>query len=112
MSSDKLEAFPIRFTGKNYSAWEFQFKLFVKGKELWGHIDGSVFGSNDIYKFITLLPKDYCLIPGKCTKNLFAIFCGGPKYLYKFMMLLPKDYDLIPNNNAMKLVCCVPFLLY
>ena len=23
-------------------AWEFQFKLFVKGKELWGHIDGSV----------------------------------------------------------------------
>ena len=42
MSSDKLESFPIRFTGKNYSAWEFQFKLFVKGKELWGHIDGSV----------------------------------------------------------------------
>ena len=23
-------------------AWEFQFKLFVKGKELWGHFDGSV----------------------------------------------------------------------
>ena len=42
MLSDKLESFPIRFTGKNYSAWEFQFKLFVKGKELWGHIDGSV----------------------------------------------------------------------
>ena len=42
MSSDKLESFPIRFTGKNFSAWEFQFKLFVKGKELWGHIDGSV----------------------------------------------------------------------
>ena len=41
MSSDKLESFPIRFTGKNYYAWEFQFKLFVKGKELWGHIDGS-----------------------------------------------------------------------
>ncbi|KAL6347272.1 hypothetical protein AAG906_013708 [Vitis piasezkii] len=34
MSSDKLESFPIRFTGKNYCAWEFQFKLF-------GHIDGS-----------------------------------------------------------------------
>ena len=42
MSSDKLESFPIRFTYKNYSAWEFQFKLFVKGKELCGHIDGSV----------------------------------------------------------------------
>ncbi|RVX06706.1 hypothetical protein CK203_029495 [Vitis vinifera] len=41
MSSNKLESFPIRFTGKNYCTWEFQFKLFVKGKELWGHIDGS-----------------------------------------------------------------------
>ena len=41
MSSDKLESFPIRFTGKNYCAWEFQFKLFVKGKEVWGHINGS-----------------------------------------------------------------------
>ena len=41
MSSDKLESFPIRFTGKNYCAWEFQFKLFVKEKKLWGHIDGS-----------------------------------------------------------------------
>ncbi|XP_059309503.1 uncharacterized protein LOC132060497 [Lycium ferocissimum] len=26
---------------KNYSSWEFQFQLFVTGKELWGHIDGS-----------------------------------------------------------------------
>jgi hypothetical protein len=26
---------------KNYVVWEFQFKLFVMGKELWGHIDGS-----------------------------------------------------------------------
>ncbi|KAJ0094213.1 hypothetical protein Patl1_16594 [Pistacia atlantica] len=41
MSSDKLESFHIRFTGKNYSTCEFQFKLFVKGKELWSHIDGS-----------------------------------------------------------------------
>ena len=44
MPSDKLESFPIQFTGKKYSIWEFQFKLFVKGKELWGHIDGSVPG--------------------------------------------------------------------
>lgn len=41
MSSDRLDSFHIRFNGKNYSAWEFQFQLFVKGKELWGHIDGS-----------------------------------------------------------------------
>lgn len=41
MSSDKLDSFLIRLNGKNYSAWEFQFQLFVKGKELWGHLDGS-----------------------------------------------------------------------
>ena len=39
-------------------------------------------------------------------------FSDGPKYLYKFIALLPKDYYLIPSNNAMKLVCCVPYLLY
>ncbi|PHU06422.1 1-aminocyclopropane-1-carboxylate oxidase -like protein 3 [Capsicum chinense] len=31
----------VRFTGKNFSSWEFQFQLFVTGKELWGHIDGA-----------------------------------------------------------------------
>ncbi|KAH0648567.1 hypothetical protein KY285_033815 [Solanum tuberosum] len=47
LGSNKLnDTFPIwleivRFTGKNYSSWEFQFQLFVTGKELWGHIDGS-----------------------------------------------------------------------
>ncbi|KAH0642458.1 hypothetical protein KY290_035283 [Solanum tuberosum] len=34
-------SFHVRFTGKKYSAWEFQFQIFVTGKELWGHIDGS-----------------------------------------------------------------------
>jgi len=41
MSYDKVDSFHIWFTGKNYYAWKFQFKLFVKGKELWGHINGS-----------------------------------------------------------------------
>jgi len=41
MASYQFESFHVRFTGKNYSAWEFQFQLFVTGKELWGHIDGS-----------------------------------------------------------------------
>ena len=41
MFSDKSDAFLIRFNGKNYSAWEFDFKVFVKGKDLWGHVDGS-----------------------------------------------------------------------
>ncbi|KAF3457540.1 hypothetical protein FNV43_RR02198 [Rhamnella rubrinervis] len=41
MSSKKYENFLIRFNGKNYSAWAFHFEIFVKGRDLWGHIDGS-----------------------------------------------------------------------
>ncbi|KAG6470074.1 hypothetical protein ZIOFF_071126 [Zingiber officinale] len=36
------ETLAIKFTGKNYATWEFQFRMFLKGKELWGHIDGSL----------------------------------------------------------------------
>ncbi|XP_034706986.1 uncharacterized protein LOC117930430 [Vitis riparia] len=31
----------VKFTGINYSTWAFQFELFLKGKDLWGHIDGT-----------------------------------------------------------------------
>lgn len=31
----------VKFTGQNYSTWAFQFELFLKGKDLWGHIDGT-----------------------------------------------------------------------
>ena len=41
MSLERFEHFFVRFNGKNYFAWAFQFQIFVKGKELWGHIDGT-----------------------------------------------------------------------
>ena len=41
MSLERSEHFLVRFNGKNYSSWAFQFQIFVKGKELWGHIDGT-----------------------------------------------------------------------
>jgi hypothetical protein len=31
----------VKFTGTNYSTWAFQFELFLEGKALWGHIDGT-----------------------------------------------------------------------
>ncbi|CAA0824478.1 Unknown protein [Striga hermonthica] len=31
----------FKFTGNNYGAWEFQFRMFLEGKELWNHIDGT-----------------------------------------------------------------------
>jgi transposase InsO family protein len=39
MSIEKHEVFMVRLNGKNYSAWEFQFSLYVQGKDLWGHVD-------------------------------------------------------------------------
>lgn len=34
-----VHVFCARFIGKNYSAWEFQFKMYVKGKGSWSHLD-------------------------------------------------------------------------
>jgi len=39
MSSDKYDVLFIRLNGKNHPAWAFQFQIFVKGKNLWGHVD-------------------------------------------------------------------------
>ena len=38
-----MDAAPVcvKFTGNNYSSWAFQFVLFLGGKNLWGHIDGT-----------------------------------------------------------------------
>ena len=41
MSTSNVDVIDVRLTGKNYSIWEFQFRIFVIGKKLWGHIDGS-----------------------------------------------------------------------
>ena len=30
-----------QISGTNYSTWAFQFELFLLGKDLWGHIDGT-----------------------------------------------------------------------
>ena len=37
-------------------------------------VSGFLIRSNDIYKFLTLLPKDYYLIPGNNAKNLLRPF--------------------------------------
>ena len=61
----------------------------------------NLFEPKDVYKFMTLSPNDYYLIPGNGAKNLF-----GQKYVYKFMTLSPKDYYLIPGNCAKNLLLC------
>lgn len=41
MSSEKYDVLMVHLNGKNYSSWAFQLEIFVTGKDLWGHIDGS-----------------------------------------------------------------------
>ena len=31
----------VKFDGTNYTSWAFQFQIYLEGKELWAHIDGS-----------------------------------------------------------------------
>lgn len=37
---DKSDIPLIKFNGKNYTSWAFQFQIHLKSKEMWGHIDG------------------------------------------------------------------------
>lgn len=57
MGGDKSE-FCVKFTGKNYSTWEFQFRLYVTGQELWGHIDGTDPTPTDATKLVQWTIKD------------------------------------------------------
>ena len=38
---DKSELSLVKFNRTNYTSWGFQFQIYLKGKELWGHIDGT-----------------------------------------------------------------------
>eukprot|EP00268_Persea_americana_P068526 TRINITY_DN9553_c0_g1_i1.p1 TRINITY_DN9553_c0_g1~~TRINITY_DN9553_c0_g1_i1.p1 ORF type:complete len:148 (+),score=19.88 TRINITY_DN9553_c0_g1_i1:499-942(+) len=38
---EKSEIALIRFDGKKYTSWAFQFQIYLEGKELWGYMDGS-----------------------------------------------------------------------
>ncbi|XP_074381111.1 uncharacterized protein LOC141721876 [Apium graveolens] len=58
MSTNNGDIFGLRFTGKLYSNWEFQFRLFVTGKELWGHVDGSESAPTDAAKLAEWKVKD------------------------------------------------------
>lgn len=61
-SGKSSETFAIRFTGKNYVAWEFQFRMFLKGKTLWNHIDGSSSKPTDVEELAQWETKDARII--------------------------------------------------
>lgn len=37
----KNQNLPVKLNGKKYFLLEFQLSIFLKGKSLWGHIDGA-----------------------------------------------------------------------
>ncbi|CAN0925637.1 Transcription termination factor MTERF5, chloroplastic [Linum grandiflorum] len=41
MESSKVDAVSVKFTGKNFALWEFQFRVFVQGRRLLSILDGS-----------------------------------------------------------------------
>ena len=70
-----------------------------------------------VFRFLVrILIHQILSIPGNGAKNLFTHFfvmiVMDQNTYTNLLALLPKDYYLIPSNNAMKLVCCVPYLLY
>lgn len=38
---DKIDTLTVKFNGTNYFLWEFQFRNFVQGQELWDFVNGS-----------------------------------------------------------------------
>lgn len=58
MKFAKSESFSVKFTCKNYLAWEFQFRTFVTGKDLLGHIYGSDPAPNELSKLAQWKVKD------------------------------------------------------
>ncbi|KAK7387014.1 hypothetical protein VNO78_27466 [Psophocarpus tetragonolobus] len=53
-----MENLCVHFGGKNYASWEFQFRMFVKGKGMWGHIDESSVAPTDNTALTTWETKD------------------------------------------------------
>eukprot|EP00268_Persea_americana_P004183 TRINITY_DN11319_c0_g1_i1.p1 TRINITY_DN11319_c0_g1~~TRINITY_DN11319_c0_g1_i1.p1 ORF type:complete len:263 (-),score=23.88 TRINITY_DN11319_c0_g1_i1:1121-1909(-) len=48
--AEKTDFLSVRLNGKNYFSWDFQFRMFVHEKNLWGHIDGSNEKPTDVEK--------------------------------------------------------------
>ncbi|XP_019438976.1 PREDICTED: uncharacterized protein LOC109344679 [Lupinus angustifolius] len=95
-----LENLCARFNGKNYSAWEFQFKMFVKGKGLWGHIDGSSPAPNTTAELAAWATKDAQVITwilgsieSQMVNNLRSFFISKEMWDY-----LKRIYN--QNNTA------------
>ena len=56
---EKFEIILVRFDGKNYTSWAFQFQVYLEGKELQGYIYGSETKPNeDENKILAWKTKD------------------------------------------------------
>lgn len=54
--------FCVKFVGKNYTSWEFQFLLFITRKELWAHISSTILEPIDATQLSQWKVKDVTLM--------------------------------------------------
>ncbi|KAJ0077325.1 hypothetical protein Patl1_35954 [Pistacia atlantica] len=92
MSSDFIA---VKFTSKNYSDWEFQFRLFVMGKELWGHIDGSNKAPTDVSKLAHWQTKD-ARVPEDSLSVVQEIHAQSKQD--QFLMKLQPEFEATRSN--------------
>lgn len=55
---EKSELQLIKFTGKNYNSWAFQFQMYLKGKKMWGYVSGTIPKPNPTEEFEDWETKD------------------------------------------------------
>ena len=99
--------FCVKFTGKNYSLWEFQFRLFVTGKELWGHIDGTVPAPRDPRQLAQWSVKDARVmswITGSCDQQI-VLHLRSHKTANSMWEYLKKVYHQTNSARRFQLEC-------
>ena len=77
---DNSEDNLIKFNGKNYPSWAFQFQLYLEAKELWGHVSGTDPKPNEDEKKIAM---------GNTKDAKIKTWLLGSVEPYLFMILKP-----------------------
>ena len=93
---DKSEISLIKFNGQNYTPWAFQLQIYLKGKELWDHVDASDTKPEDDQKAVAKWGDKRCLdheLDSRICRPQFILNLG-PNKTSKDMGLLEKKLSV------------------
>ena len=109
---EKPEINLIKFNGKNYPSWAFQFELYQEGKELWGHIFGTdpkptkdekkivswntkdakiktwILGFMEPHLFLNLKPYKTAKVMWEYLKKVYHYFPVFPAFAFQYISLV------------------------